>query len=104
MFRIVQEIENNSDKTFNVFPYRLIKRINRPDTINFFILHEGLISLLNNELVEKLTDLGLECSLSNIGPSFDGVVVGKVEILDQKDEYSPLCYRKILCGKDVSLL
>ena len=36
-----------------VFPYRLIKRINMPDTINFFILHEGLISLLNEELLEK---------------------------------------------------
>ena len=33
--------------------YRLIKRINLPDTINFFILHEGLISLMNGELLEK---------------------------------------------------
>ena len=63
MFRIVQEIENNSDKTFNVFPYRLIKRINRPDTINFFILHEGLISLINDELLEKnYDDLEDDCT------------------------------------------
>ena len=46
MFSITQEIINNSNKTVEVFPYRLIKRINTPDTINFFILHEGLISLV----------------------------------------------------------
>ena len=63
MFKIKQEIENNSPKTIEVFPYRLIKRINQPDTINFFILHEGLISLLNDELLEKkYDDLKDECS------------------------------------------
>ena len=63
MFQIDQEIENNSIKTIEVFPYRLIKRINRPDTINFFILHEGLISLLNDELLEKdYDDLSDNCS------------------------------------------
>ena len=53
LFTVTQEIENNSIKSIEVFPYRLIKRINMPDTINFFILHEGLISLLNDELLEK---------------------------------------------------
>ena len=37
MFTITQEIENNSGEDIEVFPYRLIKRINTPDTINFFI-------------------------------------------------------------------
>ena len=60
---IDQEIINNSSKTINVFPYRLIKRVNIPDTINFFILHEGLISLFNNELLEKdYDDLIDDCS------------------------------------------
>ena len=63
MFQVNQEIENKSTKTIEVFPYRLIKRINRPDTINFFILHEGLISLLNDELLEKdYDDLSDDCS------------------------------------------
>ena len=53
LFSITQEIENNSTSNIKIFPYRLIKRINFPDTINFFILHEGLISLLNDELLEK---------------------------------------------------
>ena len=65
MFTITQEIINNSNKTIEVFPYRLIKRINTPDTINFFILHEGLISLINNELLEKnYDDIAEDCSSS----------------------------------------
>ena len=63
MFNISQIIENNSSKNIELFPYRLIKRINLPDTINFFILHEGLISLVNDELIEKnYSDLSDDCS------------------------------------------
>ena len=63
LFKVTQEIENNSIKSIEVFPYRLIKRINFPDTINFFILHEGLISLLNDELLEKkYSHLADDCS------------------------------------------
>ena len=53
MFDITQEIENKSQKSLEVFPYRLIKRINLPKTINFFILHEGFVGILNDELIEK---------------------------------------------------
>ncbi len=65
MFSITQEIINNSNETIEVFPYRLIKRINTPDTINFFILHEGLISLINDELLEKnYDDIAEDCTSS----------------------------------------
>ena len=40
MFIITQEILNKSNKNLEVYPYRLIKRINTPKTINFLILHE----------------------------------------------------------------
>ena len=66
LFEIKQEIINNSNKKIEIFPYRLIKRINTPDTINFFILHEGLISLLNDELLEKkYSKLEDDCSSNN---------------------------------------
>ncbi len=65
MFSITQEIINKSNKNIEVFPYRLIKRINTPDTINFFILHEGLISLINDELLEKnYDDIAEDCTSS----------------------------------------
>jgi len=53
MFDITQIIENKSSSNIEIFPYRLIKRINLPKTINFFILHEGLISQLDDKLLEK---------------------------------------------------
>ena len=66
MFNINQEVINDSYNTIKIFPYRLIKRINKPKTINFFILHEGLISLANDELLEKkYDDLSDDCSSEN---------------------------------------
>ena len=63
MFSITQEVINNSSSNIEVYPYRLIKRINTPQTINFFILHEGLISLINDELLEKnYDDLEDDCT------------------------------------------
>ena len=68
LFNVSQIIENNSSKIVNVFPYRLIKRINLPQTINFFILHEGLISQLDDKLLEKkYDDLLDDCSSTSSG-------------------------------------
>ena len=65
MFSVSQEVINNSSSKLEIYPYRLIKRINTPKTINFFILHEGLISLVNDELLEKgYDDLLDDCSSS----------------------------------------
>ena len=68
LFNISQIVENNSTSTVKVFPYRLIKRINLPKTINFFILHEGLISQLDDKLLEKkYDDLLDDCSSTSNG-------------------------------------
>ena len=68
LFNISQIIENNSPNLVKVFPYRLIKRINLPQTINFFILHEGLISHLDGKLLEKkYDDLLDDCSSVSSG-------------------------------------
>jgi len=65
MFSVTQKVINNSSSNLEIYPYRLIKRINTPKTINFFILHEGLISLFNDELLEKnYDDLLDDCSAS----------------------------------------
>ena len=73
MFSITQEIINNSNNNIEIYPYRVIKRINTPDTIGFFILHEGLISLIDDELLEKnYDDIFEDCtkSLKNLKKSF----------------------------------
>ena len=66
MFSITQEVINNSNLTIELFPYRLIRRINTPNTLDWFISHEGLISHINDELLEKkYSDLAEDCKSSS---------------------------------------
>ena len=84
LFSVSQEIENNSSLILEVFPYRLIKRINLPDTINFFILHEGLISQLDDKLLEKKYDHLLDdCSSMSSGKKLfcDQTIVNNKKII-----------------------
>ncbi|MDJ0994640.1 MAG: membrane protein insertase YidC [Dinoroseobacter sp.] len=52
MFEITQSVENTSSVTQRMQPYGIIARHGRPDTINFFILHEGVVAVADGELVE----------------------------------------------------
>ncbi len=53
LFNIKQTIMNNSDKTYNFYPYGQIIRNVAPDVTNFYILHEGLIGVFDDQLVEE---------------------------------------------------
>ena len=53
LFTINQTIINNSEKTYNFYPYGQIIRNEIPEITNFFILHEGPLGVFNSELVEK---------------------------------------------------
>ncbi len=53
LFNINQKIINNSDKTYNFYPYGQIIRNVAPDITNFYILHEGLIGVFDDQLVEE---------------------------------------------------
>ena len=53
LFKIVQEIENKSSERIELYPYAQITRNNKPkDLQGFFILHEGFIGVLDEELKE----------------------------------------------------
>ena len=53
MFKIDQNVNNTSGSDVELRPYGLIRRHGEPSTLeNFFILHEGLISKADGELVE----------------------------------------------------
>ena len=53
LFKIYQEVENNSSNPVELYPYAQITRNNTPkDLQGFFILHEGFIAVLNDELKE----------------------------------------------------
>ena len=53
LFTVKQNIINNSEKTYNFYPYGQIIRNEIPEITNFFILHEGPIGVFNSELVEE---------------------------------------------------
>ena len=53
LFNVDQKIINKSEKIFNFYPYGQIIRNEAPDVTNFYILHEGLIGVFDEELVEE---------------------------------------------------
>ena len=53
LFKITQEIQNNSSKSVELYPYAQITRNKVPDDIqNFYISHEGFIGVFDDELKE----------------------------------------------------
>jgi YidC/Oxa1 family membrane protein insertase len=53
LFTIKQKITNSSDKTYSFYSYGQIIRNKIPEISNFYILHEGLIANLDDELIEE---------------------------------------------------
>ena len=53
LFTIKQKIINSSDKTYSFYSYGQIIRNKIPEISNFYILHEGLIANLDDELIEE---------------------------------------------------
>ncbi len=53
LFTVNQKIVNNSGKTYNFYPYGQIIRNEAPEVTNFYILHEGLLGVFDEQLVEK---------------------------------------------------
>ena len=53
LFKINQEVKNNSSEMVELYPYAQLTRKNIPDDLkNFYILHEGFIAVLDEELKE----------------------------------------------------
>jgi len=53
LFTVDQKIINNSERTYNFYPYGQIVRNKAPEVTNFYILHEGLIGVFDEQLVEQ---------------------------------------------------
>jgi len=53
LFKINQEVKNNSSKQVELYPYAQLTRKNIPEDLKgFYILHEGFIAVLDEELKE----------------------------------------------------
>ncbi|MDB3894332.1 membrane protein insertase YidC [Candidatus Pelagibacter sp.] len=53
LFTIKQRVINSSDKAYDFYSYGQIIRNKIPEISNFYILHEGLIADLDDELIEE---------------------------------------------------
>jgi len=53
LFTINQTIINNSNKTYNFYTYGQIIRNEAPEVTNFYILHEGLLGVFDDQLIEE---------------------------------------------------
>ena len=53
LFTIKQKVINSTNKEFDFYPYGQIIRKEIPEISNFYILHEGLIATLDEELIEE---------------------------------------------------
>ncbi|TVR09206.1 MAG: membrane protein insertase YidC [Salinarimonadaceae bacterium] len=55
LFTIEDSIVNNADREFVVFPFGLVSRHGTPDTLGYFVLHEGLIGVLGASGLQEYT-------------------------------------------------
>ena len=53
LFTVNQNIINNSDKTYNFYTYGQIIRNKAPEVTNFYILHEGMLGVFDDQLIEE---------------------------------------------------
>ena len=53
LFKITQAIKNNSNKSFQFYPYAQITRNEKPVGRQIYILHEGFLGVFGEELKEK---------------------------------------------------
>ena len=53
LFKITQKINNESNNTFQFYPYAQITRKGKPEGRQIYILHEGFLGVFGEELKEK---------------------------------------------------
>jgi len=53
LFTVEEKIINKSEKTYNFYSYGQIIRNKKPEISGFYILHEGLVATLDEELIEE---------------------------------------------------
>ena len=55
MFKVTQRVQNDSGQAVTLFPYGLIARHGTPQLLNYYILHEGLLGVLDGTLIDNVS-------------------------------------------------
>ncbi|MBI1776814.1 MAG: membrane protein insertase YidC [Proteobacteria bacterium] len=62
MIMVTQRVANNSGKALTLYPFALVLRTNTPTVLGYYILHEGMLGVLDGTLTEiaysKLAEQG----------------------------------------------
>ncbi|MTH65053.1 membrane protein insertase YidC [Paracoccus shanxieyensis] len=53
LFTVTQTLENTGTAPFAAAPYGILARHGKPDTQNFFVLHEGAVGMTDGKLLEE---------------------------------------------------
>ena len=103
MITVNQRVENNSAKSVTLYPYGLIRRAGEPETIDFFVLHEGPLGVFDKTLSEQSYDDLTEAGTKgiNIKPDESGGWIGLTDkywmtalLPDQNQKYN-FTFRKL---------
>jgi len=88
MFYVTQTVENTTGAPVRLAPYGRVVREGEPDTVNFFILHEGVVRMSDGTLEEikykKMPDLGAD---ERWGPTTEVVDVTEDGWIGFTDKY-----------------
>src|SRR5262249_2617683 len=52
MFTVTNSVKNNGTAAVKLYPYGRIRRVGTPKTLNYYLLHEGLLGVLGGSLRE----------------------------------------------------
>ncbi len=87
MFKITQAVENTGDAPASMAPYGILARHGEPEDLkNFFILHEGVVSMADGELAEidysDMPDFTVDDREGTPAERIDGVTEGWIGFTD----------------------
>ena len=80
LFKIEDQVVNNSSQPVTLYPYGLISRHGTPPTLGYYILHEGMIGDLGNQGLQEITYKKLD---SEKKKEFQNVTNGWLGITDK---------------------
>jgi YidC/Oxa1 family membrane protein insertase len=78
MFTVTDRVTSRAENSVTLFPFSLVRRIGTPQTLGFFILHEGPIGVLNENLEQPDYD-----DLQDDGPITTQTTGGWIGITDK---------------------
>ncbi len=88
MFTITQSVENATEADVSMFPYGIIARKGEPDTLGFYLLHEGVIRFHDGELEEiAYKDMPDQDAVAAEGGNVDRVDVQNSGWIGMTDKY-----------------